>query len=174
MTDIYYYAAQSIGFIAILISFYAMTLKDDKAMMNGSILCCIILVPHFIMLGSMVSAASVAFIGIRVWVAKNYPSNKLMYLFLILGFFQAWVMIENWQQIFSILSVLVATVIYFKLKGFWMRLALVVTCIFWVIDSIIIGSYPSLILNSFGALIHASTAYRIYTEGKKLTYLQID
>jgi len=168
MTDenLIYYLAQAIGFLAISISFYSITLKDDKAMMTGGIICGLLLFPHFMLLGSMVSAASVLFITIRVWCAKNYPSDRLMYLFLFLSIVQSYLMVTAWTEIFSILSTLIATVVYFKLKGFWMRIGFIVPCILWVVDAIIINSYPNMILNGFGMLIHISTAYRIYkTEG---------
>jgi uncharacterized membrane protein len=152
------------GLLAIAVSLYSINLKDDNKMMAGGMICSVLFIPHFVLIGANVSAVSMILLTARVWFAKNHPSKFAMWAFLLISAIQAFIMVDNWEQSFSVLSAFLATIIYFKLKGVAMRLCFVVTCALWVADGVIVGSYQSVLLNVIGGGIHLVTAFRIYKE----------
>ncbi|MCF2901144.1 YgjV family protein [Pseudoalteromonas sp. OFAV1] len=156
------FLAQSIGILAMTIGFYAISLKDDKALLNYTILSAIVFVPHFLLLGSVISAISMGFVALRLWIAKESPPPLVMYVFLAMSLLQGLFFLENWNQLFSILASMGATFVSFRLRGLAMRVGFIFTCFCWIIDGILTGSWPVALMNFVSILIHIITIHRYF------------
>lgn len=135
--------AHLLGYSAMAISLYSCTFKDDKKLILFQIFVNLLFIPHFLLLGSFSTAIVVTFIMLRIISAYKYNNNYTYSLFMIVGCIQLfYVGYQNlpWFEFLPVLSSIIVTHTYFKLKGITMRATFIVGGILWIIAAINLNS----------------------------------
>lgn len=158
------FIGQIIGYLAMAIGFFALTLKDDLWLRKVALLATCLMIPHYFLIGSPSSALVVALIGLRIWCSYRYKNDYVYYGFLGLSCVQilgmVWYQVA-WFDYFPAVACLFSTYIYFRLEGIAMRVAFIIACLFWVIGCWAMASYPGLISNAVGIGLHLITITRL-------------
>lgn len=156
--------AHILGFGVLILSLYSLTKKDDKKLTFYQIIVNLLLIPHFLLLGSTQSAIAAAIICVRVLAAYKYNNNYTYLFFMSAGFLHlSWAFYTgiDFYEYFPIISGIIVTHTYFKLTQIKMRVCFIIGGVCWIIAGIGLGSYSVAIINFLGILMHISTIYRI-------------
>ncbi len=159
--------AHLFGYSGMAISLYSCTFKDDQKLLLFQIFVNLLFIPHFILLGSYSTAIVVTFIMLRIIAAYKYNNNYTYFLFIIIGFSQLfYVGYQNlpWFEFLPILSSIIVTHTYFKLKGITMRATFILGGILWIIAALHLDSPSVAIINGVGILIHIHTIFRLHKD----------
>lgn len=163
------YFAELFGWSAMLVGFYSLTSKDDEKLTFLQIIVNLLFIPHFILLGSVSSAVVVGFIALRIFSAYKYKNNYTYTFFMLAGIMQfAYALYGQvaWFEYLPIISSMLVTHTYFKLKQIPMRVLFIVGGILWVIAGTMLNSSSIVVANGLGIVIHFITIYRIYKDSK--------
>lgn len=161
--------AHILGFSAMALSFYSATLKDDQKLIIYQIFVNFLFIPHFILLGSYSTALVVTFIMFRIIAAYKYNNNLIYSLFMASGVLQLCYVFYShlpWFEYLPVLSSILVTHTYFKLRGIPMRITFIAGGVLWIIAAINLNSPSVALINFVGILIHCSTIFRLSKENE--------
>lgn len=166
MTEIF---AHLFGYAAMGIGFYSLTFKEDQKLIIFQIFVNLLLIPHFILLGSYSTALVATFIMLRIMAAYKYKNNYTYSFFMLVGFAQlvyiAYIQMPFAEYLPIIASILV-THTYFKMNGIPMRITFIIGGFLWIATGLLLNSYSVAIINGIGILIHCTTIFRLHKDKK--------
>lgn len=162
--------AQAVGFIALIVSVFGFSIKNEIRMKRMITLSCAILGLHYALMGAVVGSAVILITGTRNLLSsfKKIPSYWafiFMLFYLAVGFYRY----ESWIDALPVFSSSVSTFGLFYLSGIKMRLTLLISAACFVVYDFNVGSIGPCIMEF---LILASTVkviYALYQEQKKLS-----
>ena len=114
--------AQGFGFISLALGLSTFYQKDDRKMKLVMILLQVSHLIHFLLLGSIVSALSAIFSGIRTAVSIKVSSKRVAVIFIVITLGSGIAIAENIWQLWSVLGAVIGTYSVFLLKGIKLRL----------------------------------------------------
>ncbi|MCY9874016.1 YgjV family protein [Vibrio barjaei] len=160
---------QLFGVVSMVMTFVSLTKTDDQRLLVMQIVASVLMVPHFLLLGSPATAAVAGLMALRIITAFKYNNDVTYGLFMLAGVVQllycAYVGVI-WYELMPIVASIIGTHTYFRLRGVVMRLSFIAGGVFWIIGAAGVGSYSMVIINAVGIALHLITICRLKCENR--------
>lgn len=157
-------AAQSIGFMALVVGISAFLHRDDQKLRYYLTVFTFLMAIHFFMLG-LWTAAILALLG----SARNYVSSLTNSVWvMVLFLFTAWVIAipnsSEWVHILPVLGVSFGTWALFKEKGLRLRFFMSLGTLCWLSHNHLVGSIGGVFIESLFLIINGRTMVKLLKE----------
>lgn len=160
---------QLIWFVWFVLWVIAFLYKDDSKTKSIHWLSLFLWVIHYYLFWLYTWVASDLLWWFRNLLSIKYKKNKRVIIILFVLYWIAWyVTYDNIYSLFPIISWLIATLAFFYLEWIKMRLALLSTCIFWMIYNYFWHSIWWMITDIFFIWAHWITITRLLLKPKKI------
>lgn len=159
--------AQALGFVSFALGISTFFQKNDRRLKIIMLIYNANHFVHFLLLGSLTSAASTALSAIRT-ASSIYTSSKYVCaVFILAGIALGGYLAEGPWDLLPILGACIGSYAVFMLEGIKMRLAFLAGAMCWCLNNYIVGSIGGFMLESTLICVNISTIYRLYRDNKR-------
>ncbi|MGF1751549.1 YgjV family protein [Vibrio cionasavignyae] len=156
--------AQVFGLISFALGMSTFYQKDDKKLKILMLLLNLNHLVHFILMGSMVSAASALLSTFRTGMAIYTRSLWVATLFVIISVAVGVTLAQDAWQLWPIAGTVIGTISIFVLKDIPLRLGFLLGATCWLINNISIGSIGGSLLEASVIMMNVLTIARLYRD----------
>ncbi|WP_171389922.1 YgjV family protein [Vibrio mediterranei] len=159
--------AQALGFVGYLIGITLSLQKDDAKLRFLLVCMCAVMMVHFALLGSFISAFMCILNGARTYFSGKTKSLKVMFGFITLMWILGLSQFTEYYQLITIFTSSLATYGLYRTSGIKMRLLFLTNNVGWTINNYIVGSIGGTLMESTFILMNLITIYRLSIDTKK-------
>jgi hypothetical protein len=151
-TEVGFWVAQGIGFVAALLGVVSFQLARDRSMFLTLAASAMVWAVHFLLLGAPAAAAINAVTALRNLSGAFLRRRWLGYGFAAFYIAAAGGSLQSGWDLLPLVAVLSGTAATFFLTGLRVRLALLAGSVLWVIFSVVAGSIPGVVMMAADAV----------------------
>ena len=160
--------AQCAGYLALVLGVRAFLTRDDKRMKQLLSAESVVYGAHFLLLGNLSAAGSAAISAGRTYASIRSRSLWLAAAALVLNIAFGFRVAHTSLGWLPIIASCIATVAFFTLEGFRLRLVLLTTTLMWLVNGYVSRSIGGTILESLIATANVSTLVRMGLDRTRL------
>jgi hypothetical protein len=158
------FVAQLFGLVSLGLGLSTFYQKDDRKLKVIMLLLNVNHLVHFLLLGSLLSAAGAALSALRTYCAIYTRSIWVAAVFIVLGVAIGAALAENWYQLLPIAGTIIGTYSIFLLKGVALRIGFLLGSTCWLMNNLIVGSIGGSLLEMSVMVMNITTIVRIYSD----------
>lgn len=165
--EYYFSVTQVLGYIAVIFAIIGTLQKDDKDLIIFASVCYIFMFLHFVMIGSLVTAMTIAIGLVRNIVSLKTKSINAAYFFALLYAVAGLYFMQQPIDLLPTVGAILNTFVIILLSRIKLRLSMILislTC--GIPNAIIIGSIGGFMIEFVLSSLSLVTIYRLYKEDK--------
>ncbi len=140
--------AQVLGFVSFGLGISTFYQKDDRRLKVLMLVFNLNHLLHFLLLGSVISAAGALLSAIRTSTAIYTSSYKVAMAFVVASIAMGSYLVENWWDWIPMVGTVIGTISVFCLSGIAMRVGFLVGAFLWLANNILVGSIGGTLLEA--------------------------
>jgi len=160
--------AQGFGFISLVLGILTFYQKDDRKLKIMMLLLQLNHVIHYMLLGSLISAFSALLSALRTATAIYISSKIVAMAFIVVGLISGIVLADSLWDLLPVIGMMIGTYAIFVLKGIQLRIGLLASASFWLINNIVVGSIGGTLLELTNLAVNGATVFRLLREQREL------
>ena len=160
--------AQALGFLGYLIGITLSLQKDDAKLRFLLVCMCAVMMVHFALLGSYISACMCILNGARTYFSGKTKSRRVMLSFIALMWLLGLSQFTEYYQLITILTSSLATYGLYRTSGIQMRLLFLTNNVGWTINNYIVGSIGGTLMEATFIIMNLITIYRLRSDANKV------
>lgn len=162
-------AGQGFGFAALLLCMLAFASKRDERLMLWLISANVAFALQFFSLGSWTAGALTLLVILRIVLARRFPGSvPVMITVLAISGAAAVVTWRGWEDLASVVAMLLGTVGMFLFRGIAMRVLLGLAACAWLTSHALVGSVGGVLAETLVLATNAVTIYRLLVARRRL------
>lgn len=159
---------QALGFVAFAINIVASSSVDDRRIRTLLCLSCLTFSVHFSLMGAYVAALNLLVNSFRAFVSLRYTGTKVFVLFVLVQAVMSIAFYSQPTDLLPAMASLISCYALFCAQGMKMRIAFLCCTFFWLMNSIVVGSYGGMMNDVFNATMLSITIFRLRRRARML------
>ncbi len=157
---------QALGFVGFAINLCAVSSVDDRRVRACICLSCLTFATHYALMGAIVASANLQINSFRALVSLKYSGKKVFWFFVVVQLVLSAALYSEPKDLLPMMASLISCYALFCAKGMTMRFTFLTCNVFWLLNSIVNGSYGGVVNDLFNNTILCITIFRLHRRNK--------